>query len=118
MRDGLIPNDIPAMRRMAIKLTPLAIAALVQNLVDPHISPSEKRKSAELILAYGWGRPVPVSSLDDKASTRIIIDVETQEKISKTFDRINEAIATNKVSPETQSILQPLLELEQLDATK
>ena len=107
-------EDIPAIRRIAVKLTPLAIAALVQNLVDPHISPSEKRKTAELLLAYGWGRPVPVTHLEDKAASRLVIDAETSAKIAITFDRINLAISNAKISPETQDILAPLLELEDL----
>ena len=109
-----IENEIPAIRRIAVKLTPLAIAALVQNLVDPHISPSEKRKTAELLLAYGWGRPVPVDRLEEKAASRVVIDAETSAKIAVTFDRINAAIANARISPETEAVLKPLLELEDL----
>lgn len=106
------PEAVPAIRLMMGKLTPLAVAALVNNLVSEKTSPAEKRKAAELILAYGWGRPVNVTVIDDKAPSHVIIDQTLQNQISDTFNRIDKFLTQKpNLTPEVAAALSPLKEL-------
>lgn len=107
-------EEIPAIRRIAAKLTPLAISALVANLVSQATSPTEKRKSAELILAYGWGRPINTTALEPRGGDKIIIDQQLQERIADTFTRIDTFLANTQINDDTKKILDPILELEHI----
>lgn len=104
----------PAIKRIALHLTPIAVAALVQNIISPATSPAEKRKCAQLILAYGWGHPSTMPTPDLKDPRGIMLDSELQGKINLTFERINGMLAQNQITTATKAIVDPLLELENL----
>lgn len=111
----LDPEAVSEIRRICLKLTPLAVGALVSNLVSPAISGTEKRKSAELILAYGYGRPVQTTVIEEKAPTHLIIDQQIQDKISDTFKRIDIYLgkhSSESMSEGTKQILEPIVEIQ------
>lgn len=108
-------ESISEIRRICLKLTPLAIGALVNNLVSPATSQTEKRKSAELILGYGWGRPVNTTVIEEKAPTHLIIDQQIQDRIEDTFDRIDKYLGkhiTENMSEATKTALEPIVEIQ------
>ena len=111
----LPPEAVPAIRLVMGKLTPLAVTTLVKNILSDDTSPSEKRKAAELILAYGWGRPVNTTVIDEKAPTHLILDANLQKQISTTFSRIDKYINQNRPTPtDVAKILDPILELSDM----
>lgn len=109
-----ILDDVSPIRRITMKLTPIAVAALVQNIVTPGTSPAEKRRCAELILAYAFGRPSTAPTIKDDETIRIVVDETVKAKIVETFDRVNQLLTQQQVSPDTKAIVEPILELEQL----
>jgi len=118
-KDGTLtrldPESISEIRRICLKLTPLAVGALVNNLVSPATSPTEKRKSAELILGYGYGRPVQTTVIEEKAPTHLIIDQQIQDRISDTFERIDKYLgkqALNNMSDSVKEAMEPIVEIQ------
>ncbi len=111
----LDPEAISEIRRICLKLTPLAVGTLVNNLVSVGTSPTEKRKTAELILSYGFGRPIQTTVIEERAPTHLIIDQQVQERITNTFERIDRYLGkhvTENMSEGTRAILEPLVEIQ------